>query len=361
MMQYLKQLSLQHFRNFNNTQLDFPEKGACIFGRNGSGKTNILEAIYFMGHCRSFRINDVRQLIQHQEKEFLLYAELYNPQEKQIYKLGLRRDRQGNADNRFSNKNATTVDFAKAFPILFLYPESHRLFTQGPSQRRQLIDWGMFHVEHGFYPTWLEYKRVLKNRNILLRNKQNYSVIKAWDQQFVILSQKIDNWRKAYVAELQNVLIPILNELLPEFPIQLHYQAGWDTTNTLSQLLRDHYTKDIQRGHTYYGPQRADLLFKPPAPLHATDLSRGQQKILLFALRLAQGYLLKQQVGKNACYLLDDLSAELDAEHIEIVLHFLKKLDAQIIFTCIDKKKLSLDCLKEFAMFHVEHGDTSVM
>jgi DNA replication and repair protein RecF len=140
--------------------------------------------------------------------------------------------------------------------------------------------------------------------------------------------------------------------------IELHYSCGWDTEKEYSQYLSDNRDKDAQRGFTQAGAHRADLKVKVGSLAAADVLSRGQQKLLVAALRLSQGKLLQQQTGRKTIYLVDDLPAELDKRHRDRFVAALCATGSQVFITCVDVDDLVAAYAErdQPAMFHVEHG-----
>ena len=140
--------------------------------------------------------------------------------------------------------------------------------------------------------------------------------------------------------------------------VELYYSCGWDTEKKYSQYLIDSREKDAQRGFTQAGAHRADLKVKVGKLAAADVLSRGQQKLLVAALRLAQGKLLQKQTGRRPIYLVDDLPAELDKRHRERFVEALFDTGSQVFITCVDVDNLvaAYADREKPAMFHVEHG-----
>lgn len=352
---HLQSLSFTNFRNLENSSLTFSQEFTCISGANGSGKTSILEAIYYLGHARSFRSQQLQRIIQHGEKGFVLHAKLqdmYNlPQS-----IGVERVLPGGSVTKLSSENVTAAELASVMPILLVHPNSYHLLDHGPKFRRQFIDWGLFHVEPNFFELWRRLNRALKQRNAVLRTGQgSYEPLEAWDREFVDLSNKINMLRLNYLDELIPLIHSLLQKLIQIDDLRIDFNQGWNKNERLELILKESYLQDFERGYSYYGPQRADLVFKiGKHPVHEV-LSRGQQKLLVIAMRLAQGLLLKQLTNKTCIYLLDDITAELDENRRDFVVSLLKELDSQVFITAIDTSVLNLP-VNNTQVFHVEHG-----
>ncbi len=241
-------------------------------------------------------------------------------------------------------------------------PESFSLLFEGPKSRRQFIDWGAFHADPQFYGAWTNVRRVLKQRNQLLRNGAVYTHIQFWDQEFVRYAEQVTEIRNHYVDSLNGLLKGIIGEFLPSVDVKVSFTRGWDSKTDFAELLENQYSRDLATGHTVSGPHKADLRLRV-GNLPAQDaLSRGQLKLLVCALRIAQGKLLKQQIDKHSIYLVDDLPSELDAQHRQLLLKQLTDTGAQVFVTAIDPAAI-VDSLHTppNRMFHVEQGRVTVV
>ncbi|QUN05924.1 DNA replication/repair protein RecF [Shewanella yunxiaonensis] len=357
----LSLFNIQHFRNLVSAQLQ-PGNGLnLIYGQNGSGKTSILEAIYFLGMGRSFRSHLAQRVIGNEQEQLTLFARLRSADAE--HKVGVRRYRNGDTEVRIDGEKIRRLSvLAETLPIQLITPESFSLLFEGPKARRQFIDWGAFHADPNFYPQWMNVRRVLKQRNQLLRDGASYQQIAYWDREFVRYSEAVTDIRNDYVDSLNNLLKGIIGEFLPQADIRVSFTRGWDGKTTLVELLEAQYSRDVAMGFTVSGPHKADLRLRV-ANLPAQDaLSRGQLKLLVCALRIAQGKLLKQQLDKDSIYLVDDLPSELDAKHRKLLLQQLAETGAQVFVTAIDPAAIadSLSTPPE-RIFRVEQGSVTVI
>jgi len=357
MMSYIETLSITQFRNLETASLNFQPYGALFIGENGSGKTSLLEAIYYLGHGKSFRTGSAKQVIQYHQPAFYIHGKVVHEYER--ISIGLERTTTGTVINKLTGyKQPTTADLAINLPMILINPDSYALLHEGALFRRQFLDWGVFHVEHAYYETWLRFTRLLKQRNASLKQRVSYRELSAWDQEFVFLSEKISVAREAYFDALLYLVNDFLSALVSIDDISLQYLSGWDREESLLTILERTYHKDVERGYSYYGAQRADIIIKVGKFFAADVLSRGQQKLLVIALRLAQGVLLKKLTGKSTVYLLDDITAELDQRHIAYVFSWFDKIKSQCFLTLLNKLDSKFEqYLQGSSMFHVEHGN----
>ncbi|MBV7315586.1 DNA replication/repair protein RecF [Shewanella sp. NIFS-20-20] len=354
----ISRLTIESFRNLSSAQLSPGDGLNLIYGANGSGKTSVLEAIYFLGMGRSFRSHITQRVIQREADQLTLFAQLQQEHPAQGSKVGFRKHRNGDTDVKIDGSRVKRLSvLAETLPIQVITPESFSLLFEGPQSRRQFIDWGTFHADANFYPAWVNVRRIMKQRNQLLRDGASYQQIQYWDNELVRYAEPVTEARKRYVDSLNERLKGIIEEFLPQVQLKISFTRGWDSKTDLNQLLEQQYLRDLGMGHTVSGPHKADLRLRV-ANLPAQDaLSRGQLKLLVCALRIAQGRLLRQQTGKNSIYLVDDLPSELDAQHRQLLLKQLTDTGAQIFVTAIEPAAI-VDCLHiaPSRVFHVEQG-----
>lgn len=354
----LAQFSINQFRNLLDVQFDASSGVNLITGQNASGKTSLLEAIYYLSHIRSFRTQHVSDLINHQHKYFELVARLHHQNEQRI-PVGIRRSRQKLVARMNQQDIRRVADIAASFPVLAIHPDSYRLITAGPGERRQFIDWGVFHVEHDFFDAWQRYRRALKQRNSAIRAGQQRRLCRMWDNELVTMAEHIHRLRTSYMAELQPVLNRLIKEFFPGKEIQCEYGRGWSEESDLADLLEQRLTQDMKRGYTSVGPQRADLKISVAGQSAQTGISRGQQKMLVALLRLGQAMQFSDKNNRPCVLLYDDLPSELDEENRARIMHILRGMRIQLFITAIEPEQLDLSAWKYKKMFHVEHGKLS--
>jgi DNA replication and repair protein RecF len=352
----IHRLSVQAFRNLTAVDCHFDAKFNFFCGNNGSGKTSLLEALYYLGHAKSFRTPHCTRLIQYQHDRFQLLADGISPLDTLPLRVGIERNRLGERRIRANQEELRSIaPITQQWPMQFMSPMSYRFFHDGPKGRRQCLDWALFHVEPRFLALWQDLQRILKQRNMALKQQGDYQ---AWNAIFVDTAQCLDSWRRDLVGHLAPLCLQYLRDLLPDVDFCLQYQRGWPDESDLMTLLNQHQALDRRLKYTYYGPQRADFqLFYHDLPVQDV-LSQGQQKLAAYALHLALGQVLKAQNAKRTIYLIDDLPSELDRRSREKIIESLIKLDAQVFISAITADDLNdVTEMGTGKMFHVEHGE----
>ena len=356
---FLKKLGIHGLRNLLNNEIQLSTTSNFFYGANGSGKTSLLEAIHVLGRGRSFRSRTLEPIINEKEKSCTVYGLI----EKNgiPLSLGVKRTRGKEFQFKIDNQNITSASsLADTMPLLVMNSDTFRLLDAGPQYRRHYIDWGLFHVERTYRDVLKNFKRVLKQRNSLLRcDRINFDLLKAWDEEFVDLAEKIDKYRKTYLDRLIEKINWVLGEITELSGFDFIYYSGWDTGKKLIDVLDADQRRDLQMRATSHGPQRSDLKISYNTSPASEVLSRGQIKIVVTAMQIAQGYLYHEKTGDQCLYLLDDLPSELDLLHREKVGKLLFGLGAQTFVTGVMKQ----DVLgtwpeedKNIRVFHVEHG-----
>ncbi len=356
----LSQLQIKNFRNLEKIQLTPVSEVNLILGDNASGKTSLLESIYYLSHIRSFRTQHVTDLILRQSPYLQLVAQI-ETSDQQIIPLGIRRSR-NKSEIRVNKQPVKRVsEIAAQFPVLAIHPDSYKLITGSPSQRRQYLDWGVFHVEHGFFQAWQRFKKSLMQRNAALKSKQKLDVCQLWNKEINNTAHYIDQLRRQYFEKLK----PYFNELTQQFfindSVDIEYKRGWPVDMDLSELLEVNLQKERLKGYTYYGPHRAEVTIKVNGQSAQTCISRGQQKTLVALMRLAQAMQFTEATNNSCVLLYDDLAAELDANHREKILSVLSKMNIQLFLTAIEKQQIDLSAWQVKKTFHVEHGNLSTL
>jgi DNA replication and repair protein RecF len=359
----LQSFVINNFRNLHTIEIDLSSNFNILSGDNGAGKTNFLEALHYFATGHSFRSHLITPLIQDNQEQFTLHSKILH--DHSIISAGIRRSRQNTQEIHLNGQKIASIgEIAQLLPLQLLNHDSYEILTGGPKFRRQLLDWGVFHVEHLPLSTWKKLQRALQQRNALLKSNINLEQIPIWNQEIIEAGTILEQNRAAYFQKLIPTLHVFFQQLINTIDVQIEYYPGWDQTNNLQTTLEKYFNYDRQYGCTHYGPHRADLrLTANGVPLYNV-LSRGQQKLFLLALRLAQCALLKEIQEKNCLLLIDDLTAELDIQKQQGAILALSNMKTQTIITGIDNANL-VSALKNQTitpkMFHVEHGTIAMI
>ena len=359
----IQRIKLTNFRNISSAELS-PSAGVnLLVGKNASGKTSLLEAIYLLSLVRSFRSKKINHLINHSADNFTVFAEI-KAEEDAVYTLGIQRNQQ-DAETEIlfrGKKPAGVAELTAALPVQLINPDAFRLLEGSPKERRQFLDWGVFHVEPSFIHCWKRFQRALKQRNSLLRRGRiDLLELQLWEKELALNGELITSFRQNYLAQLKPIFADLLKRFLETQHFTLNFQRGWDKNLGLAEALIASRDRDREQGFTQAGPQRADIRVTINGYTAMEVLSRGQQKLVVSALKLAQGKLLSEKRNKQCVYLIDDLPAELDKQHRKIFCEVLEQQSGQVFITGVDANALADGWQKpeSISWFHVEHGQVS--
>lgn len=364
-MAFLNRLEIYRVRNIAEARLTGLRRFNVVAGANGSGKTSVLEAVYLLGMGRSFRSGSVRPVVSRGEQDCIVSGVVALEDGGNDCRLGIQRDVAGGVVARSNGVGLDAVArLAEALPLQLIDPDSFGLLSGGPKGRRRFVDWGVFHVEHDYLQHWRRMQKALRQRNSILRHGRmsGRGDLAPWTRELTSAAVAVDQARRRYLEAFLPVFEELLVALFPGHGVTVGFYSGWESGADFAAILDRGLDKDRSEGYTHFGPQRADLRMRVDRRSAAEVLSRGQQKMLVCAMKLAQGLLLARATGRHCVYLVDDLAAELDMEHRRVVVEALHGIGAQVIFTAIEDGAIQpvLDPFGgDVAMFHVEHGRVS--
>jgi DNA replication and repair protein RecF len=347
---HLRTIRIRNFRCLEHTELELHPDATVISGGNGAGKTSVLEAIHLLGRGQSFRTADPRTLI----RSGAAIAEVGGTFRENagdravtvhIAANGLSLELDGGSSAR--------ATLARALPLLIMDAGVQELVQGSPEQRRRLLDWGLFHVEHRYLDIWREYRRALQQRNASLRLGSDPAELETWDEALSKAGTAVHELRHAYVLRLLPVFSELVRQLL-ETPSHITYSRGWPEDRDLREALRASRAADVAQGQTRHGPHRGDVVVELDEERARGRSSRGQQKLLGAALVLGQTRLVAAAREDRVLLLVDEPEVDLDALHAARLITVLRRSPAQLVVAAITGGEL----LREGggAMFHVEHG-----
>lgn len=348
----LTAIDIQDFRCIRSAALEFHPRATGIVGENASGKTSLLEAVYFLAHGRSFRTSQRDKLLPPDADLFRVVGRL-EAQKRQLT-AGVE---YGGGEMRahLSGRSIPGIaEIAEILPVQVIDPGVHRLIEEGSARRRRLIDWGVFHVKHEFLEFWRRYQRALKQRNAALRTDSSSPLVSIWDSELAAAGEQVDQLRGEYSVQLLPHFVTLASRLLGEPGARFAYRRGWAADQDLSSALRDSRPRDQRVRTTTVGAHRADISFFVEDAAARDRVSRGQQKLLAAAFILAQLSLQAAQNAPPACLMLDDPAAELDVDNLGKLLSVVAEIPAQLIITSVHER--GLEGVEAGQRFHVKQG-----
>ncbi len=325
-------LRLYQYRNFCRQEMEFCPGTNLFCGRNGQGKTNLLEAIYLLGYGRSFRTSCPKDCIQHGARECRLDATIEHG--SMIRTLGISVSQSEEKKLSLHHKAVGLAEFIGNLHILAFTQEHLKVVRGGPAERRAFLDRAMITAYPGHMQRLAAYGRALKQRNHLLgtalgsSGKMDREQLDSWDDQLIQEGARILKNRRRYVEEMKEELI---NPLCSSEKLEIRYVslvAKADTGDTeidseFRRRLREARNVDERKGFTTVGPHRDDLVLVLNGKSLADFGSAGQQRSCLLALYFAQMEIHRKTIGFYPVFLMDDVEAELDSQRLQAFLEHL--------------------------------------
>jgi DNA replication and repair protein RecF len=349
----LTAIDIENFRCIRSAHLDLDSQATGIVGENGSGKTSLLEAIYFLAHGRSFRTNQREKLL-HPQADFLRVVGRVETA-RGLLVAGVEHGKQGTRANLAGQGVSGIAEITEVLPVQVIDPGVHRLIEEGSARRRRLLDWGVFHVKHEFLGIWRRYQRALQQRNAVLRANGDESSLLAWERELSAAGPRVDALRSEYASQLLPYFIDVADRLLGTHGARFTYRRGWAADHELAEQLLEARPRDQRLKTTTVGAHRADLSFLFDGAPARDRVSRGQQKLLAAAFILGQLAHQSAQGAPPACLMLDDPAAELDVDNLGKLLGAVSRIPAQLIITSVHER--GLEGVKLGRKFHVKQGN----
>ncbi len=347
-------LGCRGFRNLEDSlkaPLEFSPSVNVLFGENGQGKTNFLEAIWLFTGGRSFRGAKDGELICRGQQEARLSLEFFSEERQQKAGIALREGKRFLELNGVKKRSASQM--VGAFCAVIFSPEHLSLLKGGPALRRQFLDSAVCQCKPAFAPLLSRYNRTVFQRNALLkdipRHPELLDTLEIWDQRLARLGEEITRRRQEYLEGFTPLAENYYRGISSgRETLSFGYRPGYD--GSLEQALSDLRREDLRLGHTAAGPHRGDLeIFLNGVPAKSFA-SQGQQRSAVLAMKLAEADMLCRFSGEEPVVLLDDVLSELDQRRQEYLLNHLE--NRQVFLTCCSPEPV----LHQGLRFQVREG-----
>jgi len=369
---FLKKLELNNFRNYESFSLDFDKQKTLFVGQNAQGKTNILEAVYYLSILRSNRAQKDAELI-FWEKDFCrLKVEvikndlekeleiLINPPNKKTIKLN-------------GVKKTKSADFLGNLVAVNFCVDDLMLLRGAPADRRSWIDDCIARIYPNYQERLQKYNKIRSHRNNLLKTfrVQGFSddVLSVWDEQLVISGSNLVFLRFKYLNEIQEIVRDKYNIIAEEENLTMGYNStifGFvddfnqysidEIAQNFKQKMEEVRQEEIARAKTLIGPHRDDIEFFINEKSALSFASQGQQRTIVLALKLAEIDIIRQKIDDTPLLLLDDVLAELDKTRQNYLLKSIGD-DIQTIITSTDAHGFEAEFLNDVKIYHVKKGE----
>lgn len=357
----LNSIAIINYKNIGEAELSFSPKINCFIGDNGMGKTNLLDAIYYLSFCKSHSNSIDSQNILH-EAEFFMIQGQYTIRDKteEIY-CGMKR-RQKKQFKRNKKEYERLSDHIGMIPLVLVSPDDNVLISEGSEERRKFIDGVISQYDNSYLQQLLHYNNALKQRNALLKleNEVDTSLFEIWEEQMLEYGHSIYQKRKQFISEFTPVFQRIYEEISGgNEMISINYQSQYDNRD-MAQSMKDTRQRDMILGYSTQGIHKDELeMLLGDYPIKRVG-SQGQNKTYLISLKLAQFDFLKRAHNFSPILLLDDIFDKLDSNRVKKIIQLVSgDMFGQIFITDTNREHLDemlLHLGDEAQIFLVDNG-----
>jgi DNA replication and repair protein RecF len=359
----LKRISILNYKNLEQVELDFSPKMNCFIGQNGMGKTNLLDAVYYLSFCKSATNPiDSQNMMHHQD--FFVIQGFYETESGDIEEIycGMKR-RQKKLFKRNKKEYTRLSDHIGFIPLVMVSPSDSELISGGSEERRRFMDVVISQYDKEYLEALIRYNKALQQRNTLLKNEQGFDeeLMEVWEEMMAASGEVVYRKRCAFIEEF----IPIFQTFYSQISqnkeeVGLVYESHAQQGN-LVQLLKESRQRDQIMGYSLKGIHKDDLLMQLGDYPIKKEGSQGQNKTYLIALKLAQfDFLRRTGSHTTPLLLLDDIFDKLDASRVEQIVKLVAgDKFGQIFITDTNRDHLDKIMQKiegEYKVFSVEDG-----
>lgn len=336
---YIKEITLQNFRNYKNEKIELNENTNIIFGDNAQGKTNILEAIFMLGLGKSFRTNKEKELIKENEKNSKIEIKFVKNNREEKIKLEIT-DKKSFFINDIPVKKISEI--VGKINIVLFSPEDIEILRNEPIKRRKFLNIMISQLRPIYIHLMSEYNKSLEQRNNYLKQikyeNKSKNNLEIWDEQLIKLGTKIYEYRKEFIEKTNKKIKEIHSKITDNKEnIEIKYKTNISKENYFKKL-KENIELDIQKGYTSIGIHRDDFEIIINGKNVAIYGSQGQQRSSIISLKLAEAEVIYDEIEEYPVILLDDFMSELDKKRIH---GFIKNIkNNQVIITCTEKIRL---------------------
>ncbi len=350
----IKKLYLKNFRNYEEEVFSFSDDINVIYGKNGQGKTNALEALYFFCNGRSYRAAKEKEVIKKDKDKLIIKISFESSGRDMVSEIQIDNNKIIKVNGIGISKLSELVGFLKA--IMFT-PDMLGLIKEGPSKRRNFIDNFLSLIYPVYFKSLISYYKVLKQKNNALKQKniQN-EMLDVWNQSLAKYGSVVCRYRKHIIEKINPYAKMYQSDMSgenEEFEIKYSpsVKEKCDDEEYFLSVLEKNKEREIEFGFSLIGPHRDDFDFYINGMEMKQYASQGQIRTAVLSLILSESDIICDMFGENPVILLDDIMSELDIERRKYLLNKIK--NKQVIITCTDKEDFKSDKVK---FFHIQNG-----
>lgn len=358
---FFKTLELQNFRNYDNLNLKLDPHINIIVGKNGQGKTNILESFYYIAYLKSHRVNDDNILIKNEKKSFKIKSKI--KRETLLDEVKIEQTLESKKVFFNQTEMLKRGEYLELINIILFEPSNLEILKGSPNIRREYLNDAISQINSNYYNVLNDFNRLLKMRNEFLKSKRNdRDYLETLDKYYVDKAVIIYQMRAKYINKINEFITDIYKNIMNIDNLKIEYKSFYeridDKTNIKEALIEEmkkNYNKEKYTGLTIEGPQKDDFIFISGLTNLKEYGSQGQQRGAVISLKFAEAEIVKKYKNVIPVFLLDDVFSELDGIRKNNLLKYITS-DYQIILTTTDLAKISKKLIAEAKIIKINNG-----
>ena len=360
----LDTIKIVNFRNYSNENIKFNNFLNIIYGNNGEGKTNLVEAIYTLSLTKSFRTNNDKNLIKNGELSTKIEGVVIKNNNENTYQVII--NKEGKKVKIDNNIQAKISDYVTNINVILLEPDEQAIFGDSPSIRRKLINIELSKLKKEYLIELNSYNKILKQRNFYIRElfingNASKEYLNILTSKLIDYGLKIYNLRKEFIDNINKYIDNFYNNIFEKGNIFIKYVSDYNnkTKEELVDLYNKNYNRELQIGKTLFGIHHDDFKFMLDKKDISEYGSNGQQKNAILSFKLAEIEVVYEECKDYPILILDDMFSALDKQKIKNILNKVNK-DIQVFITTTELNKVSKKITKNAEIIKVENGKIEV-
>lgn len=351
---HIEKLYLENFRNYNIQEFEFSQGTNIIYGLNGQGKTNIIEALYFFCNGKSYRTPRDIETVKFDKEYAKIKLDFFDGKRENTSEIYISDKKSVKVNDIPISKLSELIGMLN---IVIFTPDMLNLIKDGPGVRRQFMDILISQLKPVYFKTLMNYYKVLMHRNNILKNKDKnmHSTLDVWNEKLAEYGVVVNTYRNEIIKKIDEYISLIDYEGEREktnFVYSPSVKEDFENKENFIKQLKKGYEREVEKGITLTGPHRDDFDILLNGKSIKKYGSQGQMRTCVLKLKLAECRIIKDTVGHEPILLLDDILSELDEKRKEFFLNNIKK--RQIFITCTEKENIKN---AESRYFYIENGN----
>lgn len=356
---FFKSVELKNYRNYDLLKLKFTPTINIIVGKNGQGKTNILESLYYTGHLKSHRVSDDTILIKNSKKNLKILSKI----QKNEFLDEIKIENTEYSRKIYLNNDEITKksEYLELINIILFEPSNLELIKGAPNIRREFLNDAIININHSYYNILNDYNKLLKMRNEYLKSRRNdKEYLEVLDKYLIDKAMLIYQMRNKYINKINEFITNIFRDIMNIDNLKIQYKSFYNILleqenpkEYFQNFLKENYEKEKNIGLTSEGPHKDDFVFLTNQINLKEYGSQGQQRAGVISLKFAEAEIIKKYKKTLPVLLLDDVFSELDGIRKNNLLKYLSS-GSQVILTTTDINKISKKLIDNANIIKIE-------